>query len=190
MFFEPNNAPIGWYENKNIEKIQQSEVAFSNNSSKLISSSGAGPCVILIIFDKLSKQGMMGHIFSSFEISPFSSGGLWLIEQCKKRYENGLLDFYLIGGYSIISSLLIHSIEQFIETLAGKIELNNIFSYLNQNWISNIVFDFEEGRIFNYEASKDFSPRRKLDCKQGLQTSFFHLCPGTHLIEYELKKLN
>jgi hypothetical protein len=190
MFFEPKTAPIGWYENKNIEKIQQSEVAFSNNTSKLISSSGAGPCVILILFDRESRQGMMGHIFSSLEISPYAPGGCWLIEQCKKRYENGLLDFYLVGGYSMISTLLIHSIEKFIENLGEIIKLNTVFRHLNQNWISNIVFDFEEGRIFNYEASKDLSPIRKLDCKQGLQTSFFHLCPGTHLIEYELKKLN
>lgn len=185
-----NQAPKGWYKDKYIAKIQQSEIAFTQKYLNIIASSGAGPCVVFILVDTLTQQGFMTHLFSSAEISPYSVGGQWLLKRCIEQYKNGLVDCYLIGGYSIISYFLIQSIESFLENLGQKIEIKNIYKHLHHNWVSNVVFNFESNALFSYEKHRDQSPTRKLDITQAFISSFTHLIPTCLLLEYEDKNFS
>ncbi|NDH09525.1 MAG: hypothetical protein EBY16_07945, partial [Gammaproteobacteria bacterium] len=152
--FQPSIAPSAWYLDKDICKVQQSEIVFTQDTMRIISSSGAGPCVILILYDRMSQQGFMTHLFAATEISPYTAGGKWLIQKCLERYTKGMVDFYMIGGYSLISSVLIRSIEHFIRILSGKINVQHIYRHLRQNWVSQIVFDFDTAEIFYYQQQK------------------------------------
>jgi hypothetical protein len=180
-----NKAAKNWYQNKEIIKIQQSEIAFTDTLIEYIASSGAGPCIILILIDKISHQGFMSHIFSSAEISPYSVSGKWLIHICFERYANGLIDIYMVGGYHFISYLLVHCIEEFINSLRTQLNIDTVHRHLYQNWKSDIVFSFKHHEIYNFEVNRDESHPRRLDVTQGLITTFTHLSPFIPLIEYQ-----
>ena len=181
----PGKAAKEWYKKRIIAKIQQSEIAFAKDEMRIISTSGAGPCVILILYDRISRQGFMAHLFAATEISPYAAGGKWLIQQCSERYKTGSLNFYLIGGYSLISSCLIYAIEHFIHVLRNELNVQSIYRHLRKNWVSNIVFDFNTAELFYYERKNDTSRKRPFDSCQAIITSFVHLLPHCHLIEHE-----
>lgn len=167
-----------------ILKIQQSEIAYTADNIRYIATTGAGPCVILILFDKEKKRGLMAHVFSAAEVSPATRGGLWLLAKCLLLYSKSTIDIYMIGGYTGLSELLIKSLDQFINELQSILQINTIYTQLNENWSSSVVFNFNTGKIYSYDCSLDYSLPRGINIIQGLATSLLHWLPCSKLIEY------
>jgi hypothetical protein len=185
-------APDTLYRKGPTVKIQQSEIAFSSNGSdRLLSSAGAGPCIIFAARNRGTRNGFMTHISSAAEIAPETRSGSGVLEKFKAQMEHdrattagdNTVDIYMIGGYSLLSDLMNGSINSFIGELSKYVLIGEIHQKINENWCSNVVLDFDSGNIYTYKCTRDIN-QRPLDYVQGALTSFTHLLnPWCELID-------
>ena len=166
---------ISIYGKNPIIKIQQSEIVFTTSDIRLVASSSAGPCIILAMRERNAAQGCMIHVFSYAEIMPELRGGSWLLQRFSEIYQGDIVDIYMIGGYSFFSEFMIYVLDRFVLELSNLVTIGTIFKQLKENWVSNVVLDFDSGEIYEYQKEFDESYAHSPNFAQGLLTSFVNI---------------
>ncbi len=148
-----------------IIKVEQSEIVFSSPDVRLIASLGAGCCVVLVVRERTTGCGFLAHIDLPLGILPMTPQGSHILNKCisvLNNVHNPKVDIYMVGGYSLLSDLTIGAIHGFVQKLNESVKVETVSQRLNRNWVSNVVFDFYSGEIYEYEEKYDNSPKRSV----------------------------
>ena len=144
---------------KAVEVMQHQYLITNAKSNELIQTFGAGPCVIVTLYDKNSKTGLMTHLDAttpvdiSFDrmISEFAFRGL--------NPQN--LEARIIGGQEGSSEKLVYEIEKRLGTEKIKVVERD---YLNNIAGSDCVtMNLNTGEVFDYDETIHSTKSEELD---------------------------
>ncbi len=140
-------------------RLLSGEVVRSSADVRLVATAVSNQ-IALIVRERTSSQGFIATPVLPFALHPSLCQGGAFLQACIDMFSdtnNPELDVHIIGGYSLLSELLIGSVSLFLQELNQSVPVRTISTELKQHWLSTVICDFDSGRVYQHEEASDRS---------------------------------
>lgn len=143
-------------------EVFQGEYAVSKPShNRYLQSSGAGPCVIITLYDKKNKIGLLAHLDAAVDI--YNSMDLILQKLKEKGADASNLEARIIGGQRSQSEKIVYEIKDRLNESNIKIVETDVLA--DPQTSKDILFDLETGEVYDYNETITTTPKDEFDKK-------------------------